>query len=54
MSGYSSAKSTKSTNPATVKLPDGTTTPMYDQPTSFKATDTDHEHQLVLEGTAGL
>ena len=43
MSGYSSAKSTKSTNPATVKLPDGTTTPMYDQPTSFKATDTDHE-----------
>ena len=43
MSGYSSAKSTKSTNTSTVKLPDGTTTPMRDQPTNLKVVDTDHE-----------
>lgn len=43
MSGYSSAKSTKSTNTATVKLPNGTTTPMADQPTNLKVGETDHE-----------
>lgn len=43
MSGYSSAKSTKKTNPTTVALPDGeTTVPMADAPTALKSTDTDH------------
>ncbi len=43
VSGYSSASSTKSTNPTSVKLPDGTTAPMADQPTKFTVTETDHE-----------
>lgn len=45
MSGYSSAKSKKKTNPTTIALPpDGATkVPMADQPTGLKSTDTDHE-----------
>ena len=43
VSGYSSKSSSRATNVATVKLPDGTTTPMADQPTNFKVTETDHE-----------
>jgi len=43
MSTYSSASSTKATNVTSVKLPDGTTTPMYDQPKNLTVTETDHQ-----------
>lgn len=43
MSKWSTAKSTKATNPATVALPDGTTTDMADQPTGLTVTETDHQ-----------
>jgi len=43
VSGYSTASSTKATNPTTVKLPDGTSTAMADQPTNLTVTETDHE-----------
>jgi hypothetical protein len=43
MSGYSSKSSTKSTNPTSVTLPNGTKSPMYDVPTKFALTDVDHE-----------
>lgn len=51
MSGYSSASSTKATNTTTVALPNGTTTPMVDQPTGFAVTETDHE-SVGLKWTA--
>ncbi|CAL8968939.1 hypothetical protein PROP_00416 [Propionicimonas sp. T2.31MG-18] len=41
VSGWSSASSTKSTNPTTVTLPDATTSPMRDVPTDLAMTDRD-------------
>lgn len=43
VSGYSSVSSTMKTNPTSVELPDGTTTPMLEQPTDLTVTETDHE-----------
>ncbi|MFT3859844.1 fibronectin type III domain-containing protein [Micropruina sp.] len=51
VSGYSSVSATKSTNATTVTLADGTTSPMYDQPTGLTVTETDHE-SVSLKWTA--